>query len=409
MQTTQGMMQQQTPMPQHMQQPVQHQHNMSMPVQQQINQNQIPMQVPQTVMQTQGNIQQVSQQTAQMSVHSQMQQNQAQHMQNVAVQQISMGGVIGTAPQVIQQQNTQQQQQYIQTSQPIMQQGIQSQPNLIPVQQTQYFTSAQIQGTNMGVQPIPNTVMQTQGQPNPNIAIQQSYSVGSINQTQPQQIPQQFPTVNTMPQHMPQQQIPTSGVPVMVTSQPVPGVANLSIPATQNTVISPQATSQGPTLVQPQYVTQPIVSSVAPTVASVVPQSYASSAVNAVPSGMENVQVYPVEIPVEQTMVPPNQQAESMGENVGADDTQQLEDAESASGASAVAIDNKIEQAMDLVKSHLMFAVREEVEVLKEKIAELMDRINQLEMENAVLKANATQETLAQLTSSMQPPTSSAL
>lgn len=51
----------------------------------------------------------------------------------------------------------------------------------------------------------------------------------------------------------------------------------------------------------------------------------------------------------------------------------------------------------DLVKSHLMFAVREEVEVLKEKIAELMDRINQLELENTILKAHASQETLAQL------------
>ncbi|XP_055549979.1 protein bunched, class 2/F/G isoform-like isoform X1 [Wyeomyia smithii] len=70
----------------------------------------------------------------------------------------------------------------------------------------------------------------------------------------------------------------------------------------------------------------------------------------------------------------------------------------SASGTSAVAIDNKIEQAMDLVKSHLMFAVREEVEVLKEKISELMDRINQLEYENNILKANASQETLSQLT-----------
>ncbi|KAL1464351.1 hypothetical protein WDU94_004005 [Cyamophila willieti] len=68
-----------------------------------------------------------------------------------------------------------------------------------------------------------------------------------------------------------------------------------------------------------------------------------------------------------------------------------------ASGTSGVAIDNKIEQAMDLVKSHLMFAVREEVEVLKEKIAELMERISHLEMENSILKANATQETLAQL------------
>lgn len=44
-----------------------------------------------------------------------------------------------------------------------------------------------------------------------------------------------------------------------------------------------------------------------------------------------------------------------------------------------------------------MFAVREEVEVLKEKIAELMDRITQLELENSFLKGNATQETLAQL------------
>lgn len=51
------------------------------------------------------------------------------------------------------------------------------------------------------------------------------------------------------------------------------------------------------------------------------------------------------------------------------------------------AIDNKIEQAMDLVKSHLMYTVREEVEILKEKIAELMERIQQLESENAFLRS----------------------
>jgi len=68
-----------------------------------------------------------------------------------------------------------------------------------------------------------------------------------------------------------------------------------------------------------------------------------------------------------------------------------------ASTASTVAIDNKIEQAMDLVKSHLMFAVREEVEVLKEKITELMERINQLEYENTVLKQYATNEALQQI------------
>ncbi|KAG8197197.1 hypothetical protein JTE90_011352 [Oedothorax gibbosus] len=66
-------------------------------------------------------------------------------------------------------------------------------------------------------------------------------------------------------------------------------------------------------------------------------------------------------------------------------------------GANTVAIDNKIEQAMDLVKSHLMFAVREEVEVLKEKITELLERISQLEHENDILRANASAETLKQL------------
>ncbi|XP_016098619.1 TSC22 domain family protein 1-like, partial [Sinocyclocheilus grahami] len=71
---------------------------------------------------------------------------------------------------------------------------------------------------------------------------------------------------------------------------------------------------------------------------------------------------------------------------------------DSASGASVVAIDNKIEQAMDLVKSHLMYAVREEVEVLKEQIKELYERNSVLERENAVLKSLANSEQLSQLT-----------
>ncbi|XP_077988100.1 TSC22 domain family protein 4-like [Glandiceps talaboti] len=64
----------------------------------------------------------------------------------------------------------------------------------------------------------------------------------------------------------------------------------------------------------------------------------------------------------------------------------QSEGEDSASGASVGAIDNKIEQAMDLVKSHLMYAVREEVEVLKEQIKELLDRNTQLEKENNMLR-----------------------
>lgn len=62
-----------------------------------------------------------------------------------------------------------------------------------------------------------------------------------------------------------------------------------------------------------------------------------------------------------------------------------------------------VQNVRDLVKSHLMFAVREEVEVLKEKISELMDRINQLEYENNILKQNASQETLSQLTPAGTP------
>uniref|UniRef100_A0A8C2JW62 TSC22 domain family protein 3 n=1 Tax=Cyprinus carpio TaxID=7962 RepID=A0A8C2JW62_CYPCA len=65
-----------------------------------------------------------------------------------------------------------------------------------------------------------------------------------------------------------------------------------------------------------------------------------------------------------------------------------------ASGASVVAIDNKIEQAMDLVKNHLMYAVREEVEILKEQIKELAEKNNQLERENSLLKNLASPEQL---------------
>uniref|UniRef100_A0A8C4QNX4 TSC22 domain family protein 1 n=1 Tax=Eptatretus burgeri TaxID=7764 RepID=A0A8C4QNX4_EPTBU len=75
-----------------------------------------------------------------------------------------------------------------------------------------------------------------------------------------------------------------------------------------------------------------------------------------------------------------------------------------ASGASVVAIDNKIEQAMDLVKSHLMYAVREEVEVLKEQIKELIERNSQLEQENHLLKSLASPEQLQQMQTQLPAP-----
>ncbi|OXB52056.1 UNVERIFIED_CONTAM: hypothetical protein H355_015647, partial [Colinus virginianus] len=70
------------------------------------------------------------------------------------------------------------------------------------------------------------------------------------------------------------------------------------------------------------------------------------------------------------------------------------------SGSGVSAIDNKIEQAMDLVKSHLLLAVREEVELLREQIKELSERRAALERENGALRAIATPQQLARL----QPP-----
>ncbi|KAM8717828.1 hypothetical protein ACLKA7_004517 [Drosophila subpalustris] len=61
-----------------------------------------------------------------------------------------------------------------------------------------------------------------------------------------------------------------------------------------------------------------------------------------------------------------------------------------------------VPNAKDLVKSHLMIAVREEVEVLKERISELMDKISNLELENNILKSNMSPETLQQLQMQLQ-------
>ncbi|XP_054877345.1 TSC22 domain family protein 1-like isoform X2 [Poeciliopsis prolifica] len=54
--------------------------------------------------------------------------------------------------------------------------------------------------------------------------------------------------------------------------------------------------------------------------------------------------------------------------------------------SSLLGIDGKIEQAMDLVKSHLMLVVREEVELLREQLKDLQERNLQLERENHILR-----------------------
>ncbi|VDK69741.1 unnamed protein product [Litomosoides sigmodontis] len=69
----------------------------------------------------------------------------------------------------------------------------------------------------------------------------------------------------------------------------------------------------------------------------------------------------------------------------------------STAGQNVVPIDNKIEQAMDLVKTHLTFAVREEVEILRSTIVELEAKVAQLESQNQVLKQFAPVEVVNSL------------
>ncbi|CAI5455328.1 unnamed protein product [Caenorhabditis angaria] len=60
-------------------------------------------------------------------------------------------------------------------------------------------------------------------------------------------------------------------------------------------------------------------------------------------------------------------------------------------------IDSKIEQAMDLVKTHLMFAVREEVDGLRSKIYDLENHVHRLESENAILRRTIPNEILQKI------------
>lgn len=53
---------------------------------------------------------------------------------------------------------------------------------------------------------------------------------------------------------------------------------------------------------------------------------------------------------------------------------------------STTAIQNKVEQAMDMVKLHLMFTVKEEVQVLQGQLQQLSDKHKKLQLENQRLR-----------------------
>lgn len=292
-----------------------------------------------------------------------------------------------------------------------------------PCQQTQVATTTVSQKP---VQPSVTVQVITQHQsqttvkaPTPATSIQQPVVSAPVVST-----PTLTPVSSTQSAIPPQSQVtPESQItmqqrvqpPVVPQSHPVPISTNqtASLPTSNATLISStsQVSDLPQTVVNPQI---PSGSNVSPaqtssvgTQASAAGQASNIPEVTIVPSIKKQEpaavpsQVIQNHAEVKELGTPPstNPQSQELTSEVPSVKSDiNGEDSESVpSGTSTVAIDNKIEQAMDLVKSHLMFAVREEVDVLKEKITELMDRISQLEYENGFLRANASQQTLEQL------------
>uniref|UniRef100_A0A224XI41 Putative transcriptional regulator n=1 Tax=Panstrongylus lignarius TaxID=156445 RepID=A0A224XI41_9HEMI len=448
-QTQQQPQQQQQPPPQQPPQPQQAQMQSQQPIQQPMMQQ--PMQQIPTMHQPQQQYQPQQQQSmAQQQTFQPMQQQQSMMPQQLPPQQ-SLQQQLQPVQQVHMQQsippNIQQMPMQQQQGQPVQQQQMmQQQMPQMPhqVSYTQQLTQSQptIVSQPSAQQQVPAGMLPHQMHPqlqnfqqNQMLANMQPQPIMNI-QSQPHLQPQYYPTSMPQTSTMPGGMLPTmsqgSSLPVSmqgpsVTLPPLQTYTSIaqqmqqlpSMPQTPPVQTSVQYSlpcsmaGQQPPSVQPMSQQLPNLMQQTPqSYASIgsPAQSYASSVVSSLQSSIvEPVSVLssvgsvseqpPLAIATDYMPAPTAALLESLAEVTASPDEQQptSEDPESASGASAVAIDNKIEQAMDLVKSHLMYAVREEVEVLKEKIAELMERISQLESENNILRAGASPETLAQL------------
>lgn len=401
-QQQQPMTQQQQTMPQ--QQPIPQQQFQTI---QQPQQAMMQQQMPQQTLQTQMPVQQVQLQPGVQQMPIQQPQNQQQQMMQQSLQQMQQ--------QPSQMHQVPYSQAMQQTQQPVMTQasGQQQVPGMLPQMHPQmgYQTNQMMPG--MQPQPIMNIQSQPHLQPQYYQTTQQMPT--GIITSQPGMMTQggmtQVSMQGSTPNLPPLQTYPTSSVPQpmqvqgMPQTPPIPTSVQYTMPhlsQTNQPLSMPMSMQQPMAMPQPQPTPQqqPPLQQPPPQPA----QSYAgvSSPAQSYTHGMSSSSV-PSALMMEHPLLngehPENPTAaliESLNE-VTAPGEEPGEDAESTSGANAVAIDNKIEQAMDLVKSHLMYAVREEVEVLKEKIAELMERIGQLEAENATLRAGATPETLAML------------
>lgn len=370
---------------------------------------QIALQTQQISQQTQLQSQQINQQQIPQQQHmSQIAgQNQMVHQNN---QQITHAG------QIISQQNLNQGQQLNQQNQQVQQQNQQQ------IQQPSQSMSQQIIQPNQSI-PQQNQVIPQQ------LGINQSNSQMSVSQNQqviqPQHNMQQSGQQYQQPQQMmtqPQQLPMQANQPIMhqptysqaqsLNAMQLQQVQMSSIPT--NTVTSTQMHIQQQQPVAQSNMMQPSQINVIPqnSIQPTIPMSQQQMTY----SLQQHVPINPnyvnsmqnCYIPSQQQM-PPYKPSTKTVETVNIKKEDNSEDTDSGTtngnGTTTVAIDNKIEQAMDLVKSHLMYAVREEVEVLKEKISELMDKVGQLETENSNLRMLVPPDILEQYNREKQKPT----
>jgi len=355
--------------------------------------------------------QQQQQQQQNLNAVSQQQQQQQSNRSQIPQQQQPQQ----SATQQQQQQPPPQQQQSSRSQQQnnVQQQSIPSQPTQQqqPQQRSQQQNSVQ--------QPQPTAVQQQpqQQQPTQTIPTNQGVITNASAlpmQQQPPPQPQQSAVVSQ------QQPVATGGQPAVVSApagQPVQPVKRQSATGGPTPVTAAPPVGQSrPAVSQPSAV-QPVVcqngvaslpavntsvTSLAPTVVShpnfynfVSPPQSVFSVNPSLDSGY-SATVNSLIVSDSEALV---ERLEDLVSHQLSEETREGEllELESASGSGQGSIDHRIEQAMDLVKSHLMTAVRSEVEELRDKISKLEDTVNHLSRENEVLRANVNPEVLTSL------------
>lgn len=395
---------------------------------QQISQ-QTQLQHPKQMQTTQ--IQSQPQQISQQQIPQQQQigqitsQNQMIHQNNQQIThtgQIISQQTLSQAQQLNQNQQVQQQQQ--QQQQP--QQQIQQQ--LAQTSQSGQSMTQQILQPNQSMPPQNQVLTQQLGinQPNSQMSVPQSQNQQVIQSQQSQHMQQpgqQYQQPQQMMQSQPQQLPMQTNQPLM--HQPTYSQAQ-SLNAMQlqqavmqqiptNTVTSTQMHIQQQQPVVPSnMMQQPQISVMSQNnIQPTMPMSQQQMTY----SLQQHVPINPNYVNSMQNCYFPSQQqmtykpsiktVEAVNKKKEDSNSEDVDNGSTNNATTTVAIDNKIEQAMDLVKSHLMYAVREEVEVLKEKIAELMDKVGLLETENSNLRMLVPPDILEQYNREKQKPTNS--